>query len=111
MDAHESDTPVVIAASTLAEVIRGGPRDSSVHRVLRRITISVIDETRARQAGELLGKARLSGRRHALDALVAAVTLAQPRPVVLLTSDTKDMKVLTEESDRPRRERVTVIHI
>jgi predicted nucleic acid-binding protein len=114
MDAHELQTPIVVAATTLTEVMRGGPRDAPFHRVLRRIDIAPIDETRARQAGELLERARLSGHGHALDALdalVAAVALAQPRPALLLTSDMKDMEVLTHEPGRPRRERVTVVHV
>ena len=111
MDAHELQTPIVVAATTLTEVMRGGPGDAPFHRVLRRIDVAPIDRTRARQAGELLGRARLSGHGHALDAFVAAVALAQPRPAVLLTSDTKDMELLTHEPGRPRRERVTVVHV
>src|SRR6266851_806249 len=109
-DARGARAAVVAAASTLTEVLRGGSRDSPVHRVLRRIDISPIDEVKGRAAGELLGRVGLSGHSHALDALVAVVALAQPRPVVLLTSDTKDMERLTEEPDRPRRERVAVVH-
>jgi len=111
MDAHELGAPVVVAASTLAEVIRGGSRDALVHRVLKRIEISPIDAETAREAGELLGQAGLSGHRCALDALVAAVAMAQPRPVVLLTSDSKDMQRLTDEPGRPRCERITVVHV
>lgn len=111
IDAHDSRARVIVAASTLTEVLRGGPRDSPVHRVLRRIEISPIDETKARAAGELLGRVGLSGHGHALDALVAVVALAQPRPVVLLTSDAKDMERLTEEPERPRREGVAVVRV
>ena len=110
-DAYDLQAPVVVAASTLAEVLRGGPRDSRVHRVLRRIDISPIDKTQARAAGELLGRLGLSGHENALDALVAIVALAQPRPVVLLTSDADDMTRLTDEPGRPRRERIAVVRI
>jgi len=110
MDAHDLGAPVVVAASTLTEVIRGS-RDAPVHRVLKQIEISPVDAATAREAGELLGRARLSGHRYALDALVAAVAMAQPRPVVLLTSDSKDMQRLTDEPGRPRRERITVVHV
>lgn len=110
-DAYDVRAPVVVAASTLAEVLRGGPRDSRVHRVLRRIDIAPIDMTEARAAAELLGRLRLSGHENALDALVAIVALAQPRPVVLLTSDTEDMTRLTEEPERPPRERIAVVRI
>lgn len=110
-DAYDLRAPVIVAASTLAEVLRGGPRDSNVHRVLRRIDVSPIDKTKARAAGELLGRLRLSGHENALDALVAVVALAQPRPVVLLTSDTDDMTRLTHEPGRPARERIAVVRI
>src|SRR5215472_16432634 len=97
MDAHDARVPVVVAASTLAEVLRGGARDTPIHRVLGKIAVTPIAEARARAAGELLGRAGMSCHQHALDALVAIVALAQPRPVVLLTSDTDDLTKLTEE--------------
>src|SRR5262245_19580528 len=55
-DAYDLRAPVVVAASTLTEVLGGSTRDSHVHRVLRRIDISPIDMTKARAAGELLGR-------------------------------------------------------
>lgn len=111
MDAYACDAPVVTAASTLTEVLRGGPRDAPVHRVLGRITVVPIDKQQARTAGELLGRTGLSGHRHALDALVASVALGQPRPVVLLTSDAEDMSRLTEEPERARHDRITVVRV
>jgi predicted nucleic acid-binding protein len=110
-DAREAKAAIVTAASTLTEVLRGGPKDSPVYRMLNKVTVVPIGITVARAAGELLGRTGLSGHRCALDALVAAVALAQRRPVVLLTSDTNDMKRLTEEPGRLRRERVEVIRI
>lgn len=110
-DARGSGAAIVISASTLTEVLRGGQRDTPIHRVLRRIEIVPIDGPTAREAGELLGRVGLSGHTHALDALVAVVAMAQPRPVVLLTSDTDDLERLTEEPKRPRRERVAVVRV
>lgn len=109
--AHLRNATVVTAATTLAEVLRGGPRDAPVHKALQRVAVISIHADDARAAGNLLGRAQLSGHRHALDALVAAVALAQPRPVVLLTSDSKDMQRLTDEPGRPRRELITVVHV
>ncbi len=110
-DAYDADGEVVVAASTLTEVLRGGPRDARVHRVLSRITVVDIKKRHGRAAGELLGRAGMSGHRCALDALVAAVALAQPRPVVLLTSDGDDLTRLTEEPGRPRAERIKVARV
>jgi predicted nucleic acid-binding protein len=102
---------VATPASTLTEVLRGGPRDAPVHRVLRRITIASVTFELGRAAGELLGRTGMAGHRCALDALVAVVALAQQRPVVLLTSGSKDMAKLTEEPHRPKRERVTIVRV
>jgi predicted nucleic acid-binding protein len=102
---------VVTAASTLAEVLRGGPGDAALHRVLNRITVVPIDKSHGRAAGELLGRTGLSGHRCALDALLAAVALGQPRPVVLLTSDPADLGKLTEEPGRLAAERILVIRV
>lgn len=64
----------------------------------------------ARRAGELLGKTGLSGHRCAIDALVAATALELERPVVLLTSDPDDLARLVEEPERPKTQRIAVVH-
>jgi predicted nucleic acid-binding protein len=102
---------IVTAASTLTEVLRGGPRDARVHSVLGRITVVPIDQQQGRAAGELLGRTGLSGHRCALDALLAVIALDQPRPVVLLTSDPRDLGRLTEEPEIRNEERVEVARI
>ena len=102
---------VAISAITLTEVLRGGARDAAVHRVAARITIVAVSAGIARRAGELLGKTGLSGHRYAIDAVVAATALGVERPVVLLTSDPDDLTRLVEESERPKTERIAVIHV
>lgn len=102
---------VAVSAITLTEVLRGGPRDAAVHRVLSRITVVPVSRELARHAGELLGTTGLSGHRCAIDAVVAATALALERPVVLLTSDPDDLNRLVEEPGRPKAERVAVIHV
>ena len=102
---------IVTAASTLPEVLRGGPRDADVHRLLGDVEVISIDEAAGRAAGELLGRLGLSGHRHALDALLAVVALAQRRPVVVLTSDPRDLGRLTEESRQPADKRVVVVSV
>lgn len=110
-DAFEAHSPVVVAASTLTEVLRGGSRDAPIHRVLRRVEILPIESATARAAGELLGRVGLSGHTDALDALVAVIALAQPRPVILLTSDTRDLQKLTAEPDQRASQRVAVVRV
>lgn len=102
---------VVTAAPTLAEVLRGTPRDAGMHRVLNRINVIPIDKRLGQGAGELLGRVGLSGHRHALDALLAVVALEQERPIVVLTSVPDDLGRLTEEPDRPARERVAIVRV
>jgi predicted nucleic acid-binding protein len=102
---------VVISAITLTEVLRGGPRDSRVHQVLSRVTTLPVTPELARRAGELLGATGLSGHRCAIDSVVAVTALDLPRPVVLLTSDPDDLNRLVEEHDRPKEQRVVVIHV
>ena len=109
--AHQRYDPVVTAASTLAEVLRGGSADARNHRVLQRVTVANIDKEAGRKAGELLGATGLSGHRCTVDAMLAAVALAQPRPALLLTSDPDDMARLTEEPGRRKAERIAVIKI
>ncbi|MFC7763418.1 hypothetical protein ACFQY4_39235 [Catellatospora bangladeshensis] len=42
---------------------------------------------------------------------MAATALALPRPVVLLTSDPDDLTRLVEEPERPKDQRVVVVHV
>ena len=102
---------VVVSAITLTEVLRGGLRDAAIHRVLSKITVVPVSTEVARRAGELLGVTGLSEHRCAVDAVVAATALGLERPVVLLTSDLYDMSRLVEEPERPKAQRIAVIHI
>lgn len=102
---------VVVSAITLAEVLRGGSRDASVHRVIARIIVWPVDPELGRAAGELLGANGLPGHRCTVDSVVAATALAMARPVVLLTSDPDDLNRLVEEPACPKHQRVAVVHI
>ncbi|GAA4138027.1 type II toxin-antitoxin system VapC family toxin [Actinomadura keratinilytica] len=102
---------VVVNAVTLTEVLRGGARGARVHRVLSRLIALPVTPELARRAGELLGATGLSGHRCAIDALVAVTALSMPRPVVLLTSDPDDLSRLVEEPDRPKDQRVVIVHV
>jgi predicted nucleic acid-binding protein len=109
--AYRRGSAVVTAASTLAEILRGGPTDTPLHRALTKIKVIPIESQQGRAAGELLGRTGLSGHRCALDALLAVIALDQSRPVVLLTSDPRDLARLTEEPGRPRAQRVKVVRV
>ncbi|MGH3190859.1 MAG: type II toxin-antitoxin system VapC family toxin [Streptosporangiaceae bacterium] len=102
---------VVVSAITLSETLRGGPRDTAVHRVLSRITVVPVTAAIARSAGELLGTTGLWDHRCPIDAVVAATALEMERPVVMLTSDPDDMNKLVEEPGRPKAQRIAVIHV
>jgi predicted nucleic acid-binding protein len=102
---------VAVSAITLTEVLRGGRRDTTVHRVLSRVTVLPVTPEIARRAGELLGRTGLSGHRCAIDAVIAATALGLERPVVLLTSDPDDMNALVEEPEQPKAQRVVVVRV
>lgn len=102
---------VAISAITLTEVLRGGARDTAVHRVISRITVVPVSAEIARKAGELLGRTGLPGHRCAIDAVVAATALELEHPVVLLTSDPDDLARLVEEPERPKAERISIVHV
>ena len=102
---------VAASAITLTETLRGGPRDAAIHQVLSRITVVPVSVGIARRAGELLGSAGFSGRRYAIDAVVAATALRLDRPLVLLTSDPDDMNRLVEEPGVPQAKRIVVVRV
>jgi predicted nucleic acid-binding protein len=102
---------VAVSAMTLTEVLRGGPRDATVHRVLSRVVIHPVTPAIARTAGELLGATGLTGHRCAIDAVVAATALELASPVVLLTSDPDDLNKLVDEPERPKDQRIVVVHV
>lgn len=91
--ARNRDARVVVSAATLAEVLRGDPRDASVHRVLGRVTKLPVSPELGQRAGELLGSTGLAEA--TVDALVAATALDQLGPVLILTSDPEDLRILT----------------
>src|SRR5258708_40003563 len=64
--AHIRDATVAIAATTLAEVLRGGPRDAPVYRALTRVRVISIHAGQGRAAGGMSGAVRRAAPRHAL---------------------------------------------
>ncbi|MGQ0575530.1 MAG: type II toxin-antitoxin system VapC family toxin [Pseudonocardia sp.] len=95
--ARDRDARVVVSAVTLAEVLRGTARDAPTHRVLSRVTQLPVTPEIGAQAGALLGATRLADS--TVDAVVAATALAQPGPVLVVTSDPDDLGVLIADRD------------
>lgn len=110
-DTQQRGGLIITAASTLTEVLRGKPTDAPVHQALKQVDIAPISKDVGRKAGELLGATGMSGHRNTVDALLATVALAQPRPALLITSDPDDMAKLTEEPHRKKTDRVAVIPV
>ena len=92
---QEDGVDLFVAAATLAEVLRGHPRDALIHRLLLGLKVRVVDEQLGRAAGERIGRAQVHGNA-TLDALVAEVASSMPRPVVVLTADYDDITALVD---------------
>lgn len=92
--AQRTGRDVLVPAGTLAESLRGGPRDAFINRLLNQplTQVTVHDEQRARWAGELLARARTSD---AIDALVVVEALRYGTAVIA-TSDPKDIADLVQ---------------
>lgn len=104
-EARRREAGIVVSAATLTEALRGKPRDAAVHRVLSSVHVEPLTPALGRQAGVLLGTSGLQNS-CAVDAMVAATALVQQRPVVILTSDVKDLSALVEGE-----EAVGVLHV
>ena len=87
---------VHVSAVTLAETLRGGPRDARVHSLLKGVVQRPVTPELGRAAGELLGR---TGRADTLDAIVAATASGLGQRVRILTSDPRDLRALTAEMD------------
>jgi predicted nucleic acid-binding protein len=76
--ALELGVPVEIPVVVVAETIRGGPRDTTVHRVLKAVdSVPAAREAHGRTAGRLLEAARSTGT---VDALVVAQAVERRSP-------------------------------
>ncbi|WP_375430610.1 type II toxin-antitoxin system VapC family toxin [uncultured Friedmanniella sp.] len=92
-------TGATLAASTLtlAEITDGSPRDANVRRIVKAVRFEPVTDALGYRAGELGAAAGLLPRKPrdlTVDAVVAATALAMPPPVVVLTSDPDDLKLL-----------------
>ena len=103
--ARRSDIPMVISPATIVEVVHRRTDRSRLDWLLSRLAVEPISEHDARTAVRLLHEAGdLHGHAHAIDAMVAALALRLPEPVVVVTSDPDDWNRLV--GDRVRIQRV-----
>lgn len=81
---------MVVSPAVVTQTIRGGGRDTLLHRLFRAVYVPFVGLRLARLAGELLG---VSGLSDAADAQVMAEAI-RGGPCVLVTSDPNDMTQL-----------------
>ncbi|HBW20253.1 MAG TPA: hypothetical protein DEH11_15205 [Actinobacteria bacterium] len=96
MLAERLGAKVHVSAVTLAETLRGGPRDARVHSLVKSAVPHPVTPGLGRAAGELLGR---TGRADAVDAIVAVTASGLGQRVRILTSDPDDLRALTAEMD------------
>ena len=109
--ARSENFHVVISAITILESDSAGPARRRRDFVLSRLQIDTVSRDLALHAAELLHRAGMRGHRHAIDSVVAATALRQRRPTILYTSDPGDLAALCSEPERPKDERVVIIHV
>lgn len=93
--------PPQVPAVVLAEALTGDHRrDIQANRLLRTCQVREVDEVQAREGARLRTETGRAGTISAVDAVVAALAGAQPDAVVL-TSDPRDLRALTEHTAHP----------
>lgn len=100
--AKRSDSVIYASSLTLAEVTDGSARDVAVRRAVKAVRLVDVDQDIGYRAGRLRATAAGSRRKHrdlTVDAVVAATALTLPVPVVVLTSDPEDLRLLLAGRD------------
>lgn len=85
---------IVVPASVLAQVWRGGPRSASVARLIDANEVDSLDEARAKEVG-----ARLGSRRRYDIADAHVVCCALEHRAVVASSDEGDIRALSDPKD------------
>jgi hypothetical protein len=87
--------PVLVSALTVVEAVYGKTDTARLHWVLSRLQVQDATHADSLTAVQLLSEAGgLHGHKYAIDALVAAMVLRVPAPVLVLTSDRDDWSKL-----------------
>lgn len=100
--AHRTDSTLHTSTLTLAEATDGSPRDANVRRVSKAIRLEPVNEAIGYRAGRLrsaAASARRKPRDLTVDAVVAATALTLAEPVVVLTADPGDLRLLLASTD------------
>lgn len=93
---RQEQTPLIIPAPVLAEVLRANQNDAPVHHVLNRYSDDIVPTSAkaARHAGTLLGSAGAAATL-TIDALICATAL-EHNATDLLTADLRDYRRLLQ---------------
>lgn len=87
--------PVLVSALTVVEAVYGKTDTARLNWLLSRLQIQDVTQADSLTAVQLLSDAGgLHGHKYATDALVAAMALRSPAPVLVLTSDRDDWSKL-----------------
>ncbi|MGW1817895.1 PIN domain-containing protein [Streptomyces sp. NPDC002125] len=92
---RQAAVPVLVSALTIVEAVHGKTDLARLKWVLSRLRVEPVSQEDSLTAVELLQDAGgLHGHKYAIDALVAALSLRVPPPVIVLTSDRDDWSKL-----------------
>ncbi|MFI6687813.1 PIN domain-containing protein [Streptomyces sp. NPDC050485] len=85
---RQAGVPVLVSVLTIVEATQGKTDFARLNRVLSRLRVEPVSQEDSLTAVALLRDAGgLPGHTYAIDALVAALALRAPAPVIVLTSD------------------------
>ncbi|MFE2374005.1 type II toxin-antitoxin system VapC family toxin [Streptomyces sp. NPDC059398] len=92
---RQAGVPVLVSALTIVEAAHEKIDLARLEWVLSRLLVEPVSQKDSLSAGALLRDAGgLHGHKYAIDALVAALALRVPAPVIVLTSDRDDWSKL-----------------
>ncbi len=92
---RQAGVPVLVSALTIVEAVQGKTDLARLKWVLSRLRVEPVSQEDSLTAVALLQDAGgLHGHKYAIDALVAALALRLPAPVIVLTSDRDDWSKL-----------------
>lgn len=92
---RQAGVPVLVSALTLVEAVHGKTDLARLKWVFSRLRVEPVSQEDSLTAVELLQEAGgLHGHKYAIDALVTALALRLPAPVIVLTSDRDDWSKL-----------------